>query len=328
MSNTTPTPEATPKSSPSLDSRIEELRRQALSEEQTAEQPAEQAQEPTPEPVAEQPQAEDVPAVEDEKPEPGTPYEQNGIWFVDVDLQDGSGVQTFKNKTLKGLIAELTKAQANATRKIQELNKKIKETRQLVKAEPLPELKPQELSDEDKFLIAQQFQTDPKAAIAKLSKALYGAEPEDVREAIATVKQLAADQKAAKEAAAFINAHREEYANTPANEQKMMEYLQKNGLALTKVNLEAAFDELNEAGELETLENDNPAPTKQTSKPESRTTNIQVRKRASVGVTSRQTSSVPEEEESTSNELSVEDLLKLPLDERRRRIAAMSKRGR
>lgn len=316
---TTPEEQAQAPSTQEQRPNTEELRRQAI---------AEQAKEqPQAEPAAEQPLAEAAPPAGETKPEPGTPYELNGVWYVEVDLQEGGGVQTFKNKTLKGLIADLTKAQANATRKIQELNRKVKETRQLTKAEPLPELKPQELSDEDKFLIAQQFQTDPNGAYKKLTKAMVGAEPDEIREALSIVRQLAAEQKSAKEAAAFIHSH-PEYANTHANEQKMMDYLQKNGLAVTKSNLEAALDELTETGELESVENDNSAPTKQTSKPEIRTTNIQVRKRASVGVTTRQTSSLTEEDENTPNEPTVEDLRKLPIDERRRRVAAMTKRGR
>jgi hypothetical protein len=48
-------------------------------------------------------------------------------WEARIDLRDGSGIQVFKGKTRKKVIAAIIKAQENATRKIWQREKKHNE---------------------------------------------------------------------------------------------------------------------------------------------------------------------------------------------------------
>jgi len=254
-----------------------------------------------PEPQVEEPEV--------EEPKDGEPYQTKDGWEVVIDLKDGSGTQVFHDPTLKGLIAKLTKAQEHATRKIKDLSRQVKESKREL-AKPDTSFEPSTLTEEEKFLLGQELQTNPTGAVAKLIKATVGASPDEIREALTEGRKATAALKAQQEGAAFVTAH-PEYANTLANEQAMTKYLRENNLAFTKANLEIALDELTEAGLVSTHEKEQEriAPVRRVEEPAPR--------KKHVGLSARQ-SVVTDDEEPKPKTLTVDDMLRLSPDERKR----------
>jgi len=262
---------------------------------------------------AKQNEPEPQPQSEIEEPEEGELYKTaDGQWSVSIDLNDGSGVQSFKDVTKNGLIAKLTKAQEHATHKIKDLSRQVKESKREL-SKPETKFEPSTLTDEEKFLLGQELQTNPTGAVAKLIKATVGATPDEIREALTEGRRATAALKAQQEGAAFITAH-PEYANTPANEQAMTKYLNENSLAFTKANLEIAYEDLADTGLVsvheEKEQQERIAPVAK------RVEELPQRKRH-VGLSTRQ-SVATEDEEPKPKQLTVEDMLKMSPEERRR----------
>jgi hypothetical protein len=258
----------------------------------------------------------EVPAVESEiseTPEQDEPVppaaSKRGLWRKEIDLGDGSGKQVFEAATKDELIDALVKAQENATRKIRELNRRVKSSVQPEAAKPAAKFEPQTLSVDEQFALSQELQTNPTGAVSKLFKATVGATPEEIREALQAAREAGEARKAQAEATTFLNSH-SEYVNNNSNEKAMMEYLHKNNMAITATNLEIAFEDLLEAGLVSTKSETPQPPTVQ--KP-----TTTVRKRVTVGLPAR-TSSAEVPDANEPHEPTADEFRKLSQEERRR----------
>src|SRR5205823_3895620 len=78
------------------------------------------------------------------------------LFRQEIDLGTG-GKQVFEAATQEELIAKLVEAQTHASRKIRELNQAVKQV-------PVPAPKPRELTADEKYILAQQFQNEPDKA--------------------------------------------------------------------------------------------------------------------------------------------------------------------
>jgi hypothetical protein len=96
----------------------------------------------------------------------------------------------------------------------------------------------------------------------------------------------------------------------------MAQYIQKNNLAWTVANLEIAFDELSESGLL-SAGTKTATPATPAKGAASTSEEAPRRRRAVVGMSTRQ-SSADDRSDEPQHELSVDDLLRLSPDERRR----------
>lgn len=108
---------------------------------------------------------------------------------VEIDLEDGSGVQVFEAEgeseaeAQKNLNDKLVEAQRNATKKIREQGARLRELETSAKK---PEAaKTIELSADDEFVITQELQKTPSKALRLWFKKVTGCEPEE----FSTVKQ-------------------------------------------------------------------------------------------------------------------------------------------
>ena len=254
-------------------------------------------------------------AVEADANTPEAPASQPRSWKREIDLGDGSGVQVFEAPTKDELLDKLANAQLHATRKIKELNRKVKEGG--IKTDPLKpatKFEVKSLTAEEQFMLGQELQTNPTGAIAKLFKSTVGVTPDELREVLADAKQVSDTAREQREGAKFI-ASRPEYLDSDANKNVMVSYLQKNNLAFTANNLEIAFDDLVDAGLVATKEQkETPAaPVQKT-----------VRRRASVGISPRTSSADDVEPEPKGP--SVEEFRKLSQEERRRIVLRTPRR--
>lgn len=289
-------------------------------------------------------EVEALPTVVEETPVEQRPARRT-VYVKTIDLGDGSAPQTFKASTKDELIEKILKAQENASRRINELKKENKSLKEKVQPDPAtPERKyePRQLSQEEELEISNELQTNPTGAIAKALRASLGADLEEVRSIMQEVRALRQRESIREIGQQFIAAH-PEYPITPQNEKMMAEYIQKNNLGWTFKNLELAFDELTEAGliqpivndehsntssVLEELEEEVPAqPVEQAPKPapvapvvptkvDTGLVEVPRRRRTVVGVSSSQAVATATPE--TPREVSVEDLLKMSPDQRRR----------
>src|SRR6266403_62755 len=113
-----------------------------------------------------------APAVEDDEPGDPNLVKTSAGWEYRVDLGDGSGVQVFKGKTQKQVIAALGKAQVNASKKIrqQEQEKRLLIANEPAEIEePQTRFKPRALTAEEQWEISQNL-GDPSKASKALDK--------------------------------------------------------------------------------------------------------------------------------------------------------------
>jgi hypothetical protein len=265
--------------------------------------------------TAAEPTIPEVPVVIDSETTPVTPpvtpatetTPKRKQWVREIDLGDGSGKQVFEGETKDELIDALSTAQLNATKKIRELNRRVKEN---VKPEPVKaevKFEPSTLTVDEQFAISQELQTNPAGAIAKLFKSTVGVTPEELREVLAESRQAAQQAQGQREAVKFITTH-PEYVNDAANEKAMMAYLHEHNMAATANNYEIAFDALTETGLVKVNDQKEVVPAQ----PEKVLRN----KRAHVGISPR--SSSADDVTPEPDEPSVESMRKLSPDERRR----------
>jgi hypothetical protein len=261
-----------------------------------------------------------------------------------VDLGDGSPPQVFKAATKDELIEKILNAQLNASKRIKELKAQNKQLQQKVEPDPAQPRQsladPRQLTQDENLEITAELQSDPASAISKLLKAAVGAGPEEIREALATSRELKEKQAYHEIGSQFIATH-PEYPITVPNEKLMAQYIQKNNLAWTVKNLEIAFTDLVDAGliklpsqvveeeptvETALVETEHepvvtaavPKPAVQvpTARAEAGLVEVPRRKKTVVGISSSQTVATVEPE--TPHEVSVSDMMKLSPSERRR----------
>ncbi len=260
-------------------------------------------------------------------PVAGEPYQnKSGVWLVNIDLGDGGGVQKFKHETLKGLISVLAKAQLNATAKIRDLNKRIKDGPVTPDAAKIVKpLEAKQLTTDEQWSIAQLMNSNPQAAMEQLFEASVGTSSAEMREVIAAAREIKAQNEQSVESNKFLAAH-PEFPQSAENANLMYEYLAKNNLAMTSKNFELAFEELVDAG-LVTIGSKKAAlqvaavtPAEQSS--------TRTRKRGSVGISSRNSSISDEDDDEAPDTLTVTELLKLSPDERARIVQREFAAGR
>lgn len=169
-----------------------------------------------------------------------------------IDLGDGSGVQVFRGATQDELLDKLTEAQANATRKIRELNRQAKLGRDLSEAQK-DELQQARtvaaLTADERLKLTQDiFDADaaPKA-IRRVIEAELGLSLDDVKSSIQQARASARAQRERLEAEAFIDAT-PDYKPCRQNMDAMTEYLKAHRLAVTQKNLQLAYEDLKDGG--------------------------------------------------------------------------------
>lgn len=249
----------------------------------------------------------------------------------EIDLGDGSGVQVFEADTPDELIDKLTEAQANATRKIRQLNQQLKQRTKSApivqpdkKKESPKKYEPIPLSEDEEFLLGQQFAQMPRKAFAKLFESVTGMRPSEFRSSIEQVHALRQAIDEAKAAEDFVVAHKDDYLPTPENFQQIQQFLDTNGLAITRQNLEYAFNTLSTSGLLDIPQVDEPASTtaqNQTARieqPAPPAAPAAQPKPVSSGLSDRQ--GVRANVAQQTPTLSVDEIMRLPLEQARERI--------
>jgi hypothetical protein len=265
---------------------------------------------PAPETEPEKPEPPEQPAEEAASEQAGKKYRR------EIDLGDGSGVQVFEADTLEELTDKLVEAQAHATRKIRELNQRAKaKVAPDKKREARKPIQPRPLSEEEQFIVGQRFAEMPAKAFETLFESVTGMKPEEFRsriEAVDAINEALSEQQAAE---GFILDHVEDYHPSPKNSAAIMQFIEREGLAVTRQNLEYAYQELSSSGLLESAPAAKPAGDGQPSKPAAPAASP--KKPVSTGLPARGGNRQPV----VSDAPSVDELNRLPLEEARERIS-------
>jgi len=179
--------------------------------------------------------------IEETEPEP-----EEYVYRREIDLCDGSGVQVFtgkgvsKEEALEALTDKLAEAQKNATKKINELAKQVKNTPEKPKAK--------QFTPDEEYIYSQEFQTKPSEAFKKLFKETTGFAIEDFQTKIAAVEAFEKAQTSLAVQQNFVATH-SDYVGTPSNGEKMQAWVQTHGYSeFTEDNLEKAYQDLKKSG--------------------------------------------------------------------------------
>jgi hypothetical protein len=159
----------------------------------------------------------------------------------EIDLGDGSGIQIFRGvgptqeAAFTALVDELAKAQANATKKIQELSR------------PAPAPVVETASPENEFLLAQRIMDTPRAAIRDVLKEEFGLAPAEIKAKLAAADKIVRDQRDTELANRFMAANPDYYA-APQNGRRLERQLALEGLPNTFENLQKVYNDLKADG--------------------------------------------------------------------------------
>lgn len=166
---------------------------------------------------------------------------------IDATPKDAEGKaigppQIFEGATHQEVLDKMAEAQRNASAKIMELRGKIKPDM----APAVQTFTAKTLSADELFKIQQDMQDPAKMVDAqrKLIEAELGAPITEVRESLASSRELKSIEQGKIESQKFLDAHSEYYA-CPENQgaiQKFMEGEDGKPLAWTKKNLEIAYE--------------------------------------------------------------------------------------
>jgi len=233
------------------------------------------------------------------------------VFFAErtIDLGDGAGVQVFRGKgasreeALEEMGDKLAEAQRHATAKIRELGKQTK------KAEPT-------VSKDDDALLAAELLATPSAALEKVLRAKYG-DPEEIKEAIATVKATKVAQQKKGAADQFVAKH-PDFLDNDRNGKLINRWLTlHNDFSLE--GFEKAYTDLNESGLLQVK--DAEAGGEQ-EKAEAEAKRIADAAEAASSQRTKKSSGISTQRRTTTpvaTEPSEEDMYALPLEEIRKR---------
>lgn len=196
----------------------------------------------------------------------------------EIDLGDGSGVQVFeaegdsKESALEALADKVTEAQANATKKIRQQEAELKELRSKTAEKP----KSADFSDDEKYVLKQEFDKDPDAALRGWFKRRTGRDIEDIT---ALGQRLDAEAETRQKFQAmetflathddFINDNQIEGKMNPNGDLMRMK-LAELGLPVTSENLHKAYLQLKQSGLLRLKGSEANADTTPTSQPTER----------------------------------------------------------
>ena len=275
-----------------------------------------------------------------ETPAPAPPARRT-VYTKTVDLGDGHP-QVFKASTKDELIEKIYNAQVSASKRINELKQENKRLQKAVEpdpAQPTRQYEPRSLSQDEELELANEITVNPTSAISKALKATLGMDPDELRKKLSKLDEIEQKEVIKAIGGQFIAAH-PEYPISDANEKLMSQYIQKNKLAWTLKNLELAFADLVEAGlvtpigaHVEEVEEEIEVPAAVVQpvapvipvQPPAELDGAQLRRRkAVVGISTSQ--AVATVNSQAPHEASVEDLLKVPLSERRRIVLAQMSR--
>lgn len=176
------------------------------------------------------------------------------VFRREIDLGDGSGKQVFEAPTEAALLDKLTEAQTHGTRKIRTQQQQLRRLRRAPAAPVAPvtaPVAPARLTADEEFLLGQSFATNPIQTFERLLEATTGMKSTEFAQTAEEVRQFKAAQAGEAAAKDFVADHQGEFAPTPGNERRVLSFLEREGLAMTRDNLEIAFEELSASGLLE-----------------------------------------------------------------------------
>ena len=154
------------------------------------------------------------------------------------EFEEGGRKQRFEANSQEELIQKLTEAQRNATRKLQELDQQNRRRLEPEKqSSDYVEFRPSSLKVEE----LAQFQANPHEMFRRTFQAEIGMTPADFNQWINGKRRQEAEIDAQQQ---FVRKHSAEYAPTPDNANRIMNFLQAENLPVSKRNLDYAFDQL------------------------------------------------------------------------------------
>lgn len=242
----------------------------------------------------------------------------------ELDLGEGAGVEVFeaegatKEEALEALADKIADAKRHATLKIRQQESELKDFRAR-NAEPP---KPKTLTDDDEYVLAQEFGKKPGATFRKMFKEFTGYEVEDfasVKQAVDAVKTQQQNNEAIQR---FVATHAD-YEDDPAkggakNGQLMKMKLAEMGLPVTSENLSKAYSSLKQGGLLVLKGEEANANTEDKTKG---TTRIETPKVEATQTRTRKTSGISTHSRSTvapvNTEPSEDELRTMPMEKLR-----------
>jgi len=178
--------------------------------------------------------------------------EEKKKFTIQTQFKDEQGnpvgpLQYFEADTLEELLEKKDIAHQNAAVKLYETRKANRLGTMLEpdKDEPIQTFEERPLTADERVKVTKAL-NDPSTApeaVRTLIEAQFGASAETIREALRQVeisKRVADIQYAISE---FKSAH-PEYVESPSNKEILLKYMEKKGYAITKKNLEIAFEDL------------------------------------------------------------------------------------
>jgi hypothetical protein len=223
-----------------------------------------------------------------------------------IDLGDGSGTQVFRGNTMEELIDKLATAQENATRKIRELSAAQKTAIKQVEED-------KGLTDDERFILSQKILTEPDKVIETFIEKSFSKKLAPKLEKLEEIARAKREQEASEE---FVQ-NTPDYHVSPRNAQRMVKYMEKMGLEATVENLQAAFEDLNASGLLESKPKEKQDAESDTGEAGTRIaakveTGV-VRRKVVGGLSTKRQAQVP----AKPSEPTEEDLRKMPMDQLR-----------
>lgn len=288
---------------------------------------------------------------------------EKGQWKAVLDPGTGANPEVFWGKTKDELLANTLKGKLEATKKIRELNKKVKTARLAPSLSPAPTpqtvTSPRQLTADEAFEIKALWESDPAAAINKLTQLQTGLTLGEIVAKSQKGEQAAFNLDSEAVAKEFLSRNPDYYSDPnnrnfflltkwigektlrkvvdETNSEQIFHELCATG-NFTVANLEAAFEDLSEDDELvkhpkrpkpsPPVEETQPVPQPAPATPQSRIVKTETRPRAALGLRPSDVSATPPPASSTAptdedlNNLSDEQISALLRGVRRERVAA------
>lgn len=183
----------------------------------------------------------------------------------EIDLQDGSGKQSFSGQgetreaAFEDLANKLADAQLNASRKIVQQDTEVKTLRRRLLNQPEAgegdpqgpqlEFKPRDLTADEEFQLSRELQNPAtaRAARRRMLEIELGAPLETIRQTLRQADLTPRQMQARDAAEGFMLAH-PEYLPTEKNSGELFRYMTEKKMALTGTNFEIAYGALCAAG--------------------------------------------------------------------------------
>lgn len=161
-----------------------------------------------------------------------------------IDLGDGAGPEVFEADTLEELVDKIADAKGNATKKIREQEKELKDLRTKKQGE-----EKQQTADEE-FVNSQELLSKPTEAFKKLFRQTTGVDIEDFKSTHKTIQSAQVTAKRRAIGDQFIKSHAADYADTDRNAGLMNKWLALHNDYSTE-GFEKAYQDLKQSGLLD-----------------------------------------------------------------------------